>query len=266
MSVEQVTYISDLDPTQPQGGDRISQGDDHLRNIKKSITQTFPNIDGEIALTDEELNGFPGVIDQLRDDFEASFDGNNYLLASGVINTENNNGIALGADYISPVDTTGSYRAGVDLGRADRKWNDLYTQNIHTDTMYTSNLVLFGRSMWANDGMGLYFGNDNNVYPSDRSAGRSDGVVNLGNPSYRFKNLFVTGSVLGRSLTSNEDGVAVTVTDVINSFEKIKQSAAQASTVEELRSSIVDTMGDLIDQMRQKQSERILELESGDYE
>ena len=206
------------------------------------------------------------MIDQLRDDFEASFDGNNYLLASGVINTENNNGIALGADYISPVDTTGSYRAGVDLGRADRKWNDLYTQNIHTDTMYTSNLVLFGRSMWANDGMGLYFGNDNNVYPSDRSAGRSDGVVNLGNPSYRFKNLFVTGSVLGRSLTSNEDGVAVTVTDVINSFEKIKQSAAQASTVEELRSSIVDTMGDLIDQMRQKQSERILELESEDYE
>jgi hypothetical protein len=61
VTVEDVNYINDLDPTRPRGSDKISLGDDHIRNIKKSLTQTFPNIDGEVTATDEELNALDGV-------------------------------------------------------------------------------------------------------------------------------------------------------------------------------------------------------------
>ena len=38
------------------GGDSISQGDDHIRNIKKSIKNTFPNVSEPVTATAEELN------------------------------------------------------------------------------------------------------------------------------------------------------------------------------------------------------------------
>jgi hypothetical protein len=55
MAVENVTYISSLDPTAPAGGDSISEGDDHIRNIKKALTGSFPNVDGPVELTTEEF-------------------------------------------------------------------------------------------------------------------------------------------------------------------------------------------------------------------
>ena len=62
---ESVTYISDLEPARPQGGDSIAQGDDHIRNIKRSIKQTFPNVDGEIRATDDEVNYLVGLTEPL---------------------------------------------------------------------------------------------------------------------------------------------------------------------------------------------------------
>jgi hypothetical protein len=56
MTVESVTYISDLEPARPQGGDSIAQGDDHIRNIKKALKTTFKNIDGEVLANQDELN------------------------------------------------------------------------------------------------------------------------------------------------------------------------------------------------------------------
>lgn len=56
MSVETVTYISDLDYTQPLTTDQRKQGDDHLRNIKLALRQTFPNITGPVTATQAELN------------------------------------------------------------------------------------------------------------------------------------------------------------------------------------------------------------------
>ena len=40
----------------PAGGDSISQGDDHIRNIKKSIKNTFPNVSEPVTATAEEIN------------------------------------------------------------------------------------------------------------------------------------------------------------------------------------------------------------------
>lgn len=267
MSVEQVTYINDLEPARPQGGDSIAQGDDHIRNIKKAIKQTFPNIAGEVLVSDEELNDVMNAINTIKDEYEASFDDQGNVKAKGVVNTEDNAGVVITATSVYPIDGDSGYKTNMDLGETDKKWNDLYVQNINTDTLYTSSLVFFGRSMWASDGAGLYFGGDENIYPGNTQAGKTDGVSNLGNNNSRYKNAFLSGNVLGRSAMSGEQGVALTVTDVIESFEAIRESAARATTMEGLRSSIVDTIGDLISQMRDKQEELIAELHAeGDEE
>lgn len=62
MGLETATYISDLDETWPLGGDNPNKGDDHLRVIKEVIKNTFPNINGAMTLTDEELNALLGHI------------------------------------------------------------------------------------------------------------------------------------------------------------------------------------------------------------
>ena len=56
MTVESVKYISDLDELNPVGGDSISEGDNHIRNIKKAILETFPQIKGEVTVSHEDLN------------------------------------------------------------------------------------------------------------------------------------------------------------------------------------------------------------------
>lgn len=61
MALEPVTYISDLDPANPTSTDPKSQGDNHLRNLKTGIKNTFPNIDGAVTPTQAELNTLEGV-------------------------------------------------------------------------------------------------------------------------------------------------------------------------------------------------------------
>jgi hypothetical protein len=61
MAIEgQVNNISDLVPAYPQADDPVSQGDNHIRNIKKAIVETFPNIDDVVNASDEELNQLVG--------------------------------------------------------------------------------------------------------------------------------------------------------------------------------------------------------------
>lgn len=56
MAVEEnVKTIADLDPGKPLGSDSLSEGDDHIRNIKTAIKGTFPNVDGPVELTTEEF-------------------------------------------------------------------------------------------------------------------------------------------------------------------------------------------------------------------
>jgi len=50
MALESATYISQLVDTNPAGSDVISQGDDHLRLIKKVVQDSFPDVD-QVATT-----------------------------------------------------------------------------------------------------------------------------------------------------------------------------------------------------------------------
>jgi hypothetical protein len=63
MTVESVTYISDLDDTNPvsDGTDFAAEGDNHIRNIKTGLAGSFPNFVGAaVTATEAELNLLDG--------------------------------------------------------------------------------------------------------------------------------------------------------------------------------------------------------------
>ena len=61
MTVEAAGFIDDIDPTLPLGTDAKYEGDDQLRNFKKSVQDSFPNITGAVTATHTELNLLDGV-------------------------------------------------------------------------------------------------------------------------------------------------------------------------------------------------------------
>ena len=56
MGLETGTYRSDLVGSNPIATDGLAQSDDHLRLIKNTIKNTFPNITGAVSATNTELN------------------------------------------------------------------------------------------------------------------------------------------------------------------------------------------------------------------
>lgn len=56
MALETATYTSDLVVTNPTGSDPLAFADDHLRLIKSSIKNTFPNISGAVTKTHTQIN------------------------------------------------------------------------------------------------------------------------------------------------------------------------------------------------------------------
>lgn len=63
MALETGTFISDLVPTNPVGSDPLAFADDHLRLLKGTIKNTFPNISGAVSKTHTQLNN---TVDQSR--------------------------------------------------------------------------------------------------------------------------------------------------------------------------------------------------------
>ena len=61
MGLETINYITDLVITNPTSSDPKSQGDDHLRGIKKAVTQTLPNLSGPMTASQAELNILDGA-------------------------------------------------------------------------------------------------------------------------------------------------------------------------------------------------------------
>ena len=56
MGLESGEFITDLVPNWPLPGDYRREGDDHFRLIKKVLRNTFPNLNGPVTATPEELN------------------------------------------------------------------------------------------------------------------------------------------------------------------------------------------------------------------
>jgi hypothetical protein len=62
MGLEVANYIPELVPANPAGSDPVSAGDDHIRNVKLALKQTFPAFVGStatpksVALTEDQIN------------------------------------------------------------------------------------------------------------------------------------------------------------------------------------------------------------------
>lgn len=56
MALETGTFISDLVVTNPTGSDPLAFADDHLRLLKTTIKNTFPNVTGAVTKTHTEIN------------------------------------------------------------------------------------------------------------------------------------------------------------------------------------------------------------------
>lgn len=68
MGLESFSYISQLVPTNPVNAtDDVAQGDDHIRGLKTTLQNTFPNADGAINPTVAEFNRLVGVTGPIED-------------------------------------------------------------------------------------------------------------------------------------------------------------------------------------------------------
>lgn len=93
MAVENVTYINTLDPSAPSGGDSISEGDDHIRNIKRAIKDTFPKVDGPVDLTTAEFAALKSSLSNGGIVASCKYNGTNIMYKEGVSSvTELGNG------------------------------------------------------------------------------------------------------------------------------------------------------------------------------
>jgi hypothetical protein len=71
MALETGDYISDLVITNPTGADAKSTADDHLRLVKKILTQSFPAVSGACTATHTELNFVDGVTSAIQTQIDA---------------------------------------------------------------------------------------------------------------------------------------------------------------------------------------------------
>ena len=61
MALESVTHLDDLEVANPLGTDPRSEGDNHIRNVKKALKTDFPNINGVVTATPANLNLTAGL-------------------------------------------------------------------------------------------------------------------------------------------------------------------------------------------------------------
>ena len=66
MPLESATYINGLDANNPTGSDTKAAGDDHLRLVKSTVKNTFPNISGAVTADHTELSYCDGVTSPIQ--------------------------------------------------------------------------------------------------------------------------------------------------------------------------------------------------------
>jgi len=62
MPIESSTYLSDLDAANPTSSDLVREADDHIRLIKSTLLNTFPNVAGQVTADSAELNLLRGRV------------------------------------------------------------------------------------------------------------------------------------------------------------------------------------------------------------
>lgn len=88
MGLESFSYIAQLVATNPVGGvDPKAQGDDHIRGLKTTLQNSFPNVNAAVNPTVAEFNRLVGVTAPIEDMRGMAFTSQNapYAVAAGDI-------------------------------------------------------------------------------------------------------------------------------------------------------------------------------------
>jgi hypothetical protein len=121
MALESVTHLDDLEVANPLGTDPRSEGDNHIRNVKKALKTDFPNINGVVSATPTDLNLTTGItagtvlaskfvlVDASKKVNEwlvdnLTIDGNSITAGTGVVNIVPASGSAIVLDGTVNVD------------------------------------------------------------------------------------------------------------------------------------------------------------------
>jgi hypothetical protein len=67
MALENGTYVNSLVPANPASTDGLAQADDHIRLIKSTLKNTFPNLTGVVTATQADLNNTTSIPSSLTD-------------------------------------------------------------------------------------------------------------------------------------------------------------------------------------------------------
>jgi hypothetical protein len=100
--IENTDWVNGLDPNAPLGSDPIAQGDDHIRLIKETLVNTFPNIGGEVTLSHDDLNLLSGgdrIPESPSQDGSMLYSAGGIWVETGAIFIDDNNlSVTVGAD------------------------------------------------------------------------------------------------------------------------------------------------------------------------
>ena len=83
MGLEQGNFISDLVTTNPEPTDKRRFGDDHLRLIKLTLRNTFPNLDAAARPTADEMNALEGVQSSIQTQLDAKLEAASIGISGG---------------------------------------------------------------------------------------------------------------------------------------------------------------------------------------
>lgn len=82
MPLETAQFINQLNEANPLGSDPIAAGDDHLRLIKSTLKNTFPNVSGAVTLTQAQLNALPSDVTGVQSSVTALTSSTNAALGT----------------------------------------------------------------------------------------------------------------------------------------------------------------------------------------
>lgn len=284
MALESANYISGLNSSNPAADDPISQGDDHIRTLKKVLLQSFPDVDGPVAPPQAPTSANSTI----------RSDGSNWVESAGVTITSSNE---LSASKVSSgdVDAAGTVSANKVTAPNYEGGNMSLTGNISANKYFgdgssLSNLPS-GYSGWKVNGNQVNSGDNvefrgagaTTVSVSGRTVtiSSTDNVGDGGGPSYSAGNgisinntvIQMSGSYNGSFTASgnitaySDDRLKTRLGEVEDALSKVKQIETFRYVAnedgEKLGMGVSEQMGVSAQQLQSIAPEAVHETETG---
>ena len=132
--------------------------------------------------------------------------------------------------------------------------NATFSGTVDASVLKTNVMKISSRNI-ASDHFGLQFGSSLALTPCAADNSNTNGVASLGLSSSRFKDCFLTGSVV-----STRHGVSVGTRDLIETLATLRIATQDETTIEGLRDSISNAIGGLIEKFEAMQTASTQEI------